>query len=267
VINTWHGGGAYKRVGCKDRNTDAFQKYSLKMTNKKYLSWFISSGKRFTEVISDSFFIPREKFVPAGMPRNDIFFHDYELIRNRTRERLSISRETGILLYAPTYRKYSEKGLMNCLDVQAALGALSNRFNKTFVCFIRGHHCMSEVPNIANVVDVTAYPDMQELLCAVDVLITDYSSSIWDFSFTKNPCFIYAPDLKKFKMDQSFYTPIEEWPFIVAETNGELLRNISKFDMEKHLKAIGKHHADLGNYDNGTASKTVCKIIDLSLSI
>jgi CDP-glycerol glycerophosphotransferase len=237
------------------------------MTNKKYLTHIISSCDRFTEIMSYSYFIPREKFLQTGMPRNDIFFHNYESTRNSTRERLSISRETGVLLYAPTYRDYSCEGLMTYLDIPAALGELSDRFNKTFVCLTRGHHCMSEVPNIENVVNVTAYPDMQELLCAADVLITDYSSSIWDFSFTGKPCFIYAPDLKKYETERGFYTPIEEWPFIVAETNGELLTNISNFDREKHLKAIAKHHADLGSFDNGTASKMVCKIIESAISI
>ena len=45
---------------------------------------------------------------------------------------------------------------------------------------------------ITQTIEVSDYSDMQELLCAADILITDYSSSIWDFSYTKKPCFLYT---------------------------------------------------------------------------
>jgi CDP-glycerol glycerophosphotransferase len=112
--------------------------------------------------------------------------------------------------------------------------------------------------NKPNVISASDYPDMQELLYAADILITDYSSSMWDFSLTFKPCFIFAPDLKKYLAEQGFYTPIEEWPFPIAETNEQLIENINNINEEKYKQTVRKHHADLGSYENGTACEQFC---------
>ena len=111
------------------------------------------------------------------------------------------------------------------------------------------------------IINASQYPDIQELLCAADILITDYSSCIWDFSFTFKPCFIYAPDLKKYQDEQGFYTPIEDWPFPLAKTNQQLMENIIVFDDEKYKQAVKKHHADLGSYETGTACEQFCRAV------
>jgi CDP-glycerol glycerophosphotransferase len=102
---------------------------------------------------------------------------------------------------------------------------------------------------------------MQELLCAADVLITDYSSCMWDFSLTFRPCFIFAPDIKKYRDNRGFYTPIEEWPFPVAETNEQLAYNILNFNEEKYRNDVKQHHVNLGSFEKGTATKQFCQIL------
>lgn len=102
---------------------------------------------------------------------------------------------------------------------------------------------------------------MQELLCAADILITDYSSSIWDFSFTYRPCFLYAPDLAKYEAESGFFVPIEDWPFPLAETNEELIENIKNFDSKKYIEDVKKHHRDLGSYETGHATERFCKLL------
>ena len=111
------------------------------------------------------------------------------------------------------------------------------------------------------VIDVSSYVDMQELLAASDVLITDYSSSMWDFSFTGRPCFIYANDLSSYKMERNFHTPIDEWPFPLAERNEELKSNILNFDQHDYECKVRQHHEELGSYENGNASFELCNII------
>jgi CDP-glycerol glycerophosphotransferase len=102
---------------------------------------------------------------------------------------------------------------------------------------------------------------MQELLCAADILITDYSSSMWDFSLTFKPCFIYAPDLAKYQAEQGFYIPLEQLPFPIAETNEQLAHNIRTFDPEKYKQAVKQYHSDLGSHETGTAREQFCKIL------
>lgn len=87
--------------------------------------------------------------------------------------------------------------------------SLRRRFGKEVTFLYRRHrHSLPGTDSGFPVVDVTDYPDMQDLLEFADVLITDYSSSIWDFGITLKPAFLYVPDLERFESERGFYTPI-----------------------------------------------------------
>ncbi len=72
------------------------------------------------------------------------------------------------------------------------------------------------------IVDATAYPDMQELLCAAGLLITDYSSSMFDYALTGKPIVRFATDVEEYAKDRDFYFPIDKLPFRLAHSNREL---------------------------------------------
>ena len=206
------------------------------------------------------------KYLPIGMPRNDLFFHadKVEQASEAVRKCYGISKEIGIVLYAPTFR---DNGMKLDLDVAELLASLEKRFHKKFILFVRSHpHVAQDIfqgaPQGKSAVDVSGYADMQELLAAADVLITDYSSSIWDFSFTGRPCFIYANDLSSYKKERNFYTPIEEWPFPLAENNNELQRNILRFDETDYRQKVEAHQEALGSYENGHAAECLCELIE-----
>jgi CDP-glycerol glycerophosphotransferase len=263
VINTWHGGGAYKRIGIV--NAGKTYNLSWKFISRivaKELTFFISSCERFTNIISSYLSIDKNKILPIGMPRNDILFTpQFELCR-KTREELGINQECSILLYAPTFRgtvKTAQADLS--MDILRIRTTLSNKFGKDFVCLYRLHYSITRDFHSAGGINVSSYQDMQELLCISDVLITDYSSSMWDFSLAYKPCFIYAPDLSQYKSERDFYTPIEEWPFPLAETNDELVLNILSFSENIYREKIKKHHHDLGSYERGNATEQICKLI------
>ena len=238
-INTWHGGGAYKRVAAVFiDNPNHWQKTrSYHIFNQ--IDYMVSACRKFTEGYEMDVAIPA-KYLPIGMPRNDLFFHadKVEQASEAVRKCYGISKEIGIVLYAPTFR---DNGMKLDLDVAELLASLEKRFHKKFILFVRSHpHVAQDIfqgaPQGKSAVDVSGYADMQELLAAADVLITDYSSSIWDFSFTGRPCFIYANDLSSYKKERNFYTPIEEWPFPLAERNMELQDNILRFDEKNTLE-------------------------------
>lgn len=113
----------------------------------------------------------------------------------------------------------------------------------------------------AGCIDVSDYPDMQELLCTVDILITDYSSSMWDFALTKKPGFLFATDVQKYKDERDFDTPMSEWPFVVTTNNAELVEAIRNFNESVHFLKVEKHLRDLGSFENGQACEVVGKRI------
>lgn len=119
----------------------------------------------------------------------------------------------------------------------------------------------SEKIESSRVKNVSDYPDMQELLLISDVLITDYSSSIWDFSLMEKPCFLFMPDYNEYIDEREFYTPIQDWPYPASFSMEDLEDKIIKYDHEIAKKRILNHHIKLGICESGMASEIVGKEI------
>ena len=169
-INTWHGGGAYKS----------------NLEYKNYDHIFLSSSQKFSDLFltGDNHF--KGTILPIGMPRNDIFFYP-ERVQNanqKVREHFSIPADSMLVLYAPTWRK-SKKNSLYGIDVPRIKAAFEKRFGKPVVFAVRMHHLIKGTLKANDALDFGAYPDMQELLCASDAMITDYSSLQWDFCHLK----------------------------------------------------------------------------------
>ena len=270
VLETWHGGGAYKRVGVYEKINKIFeieQKLDAKQT-----TFYISSSKKFTEVQSPSKYVPMDRFIPTGMPRNSIFFDKdkVENIKNHVYEKYGISKIKKILLYAPTYR--GETGFKKTGDVNNIMPCfsklidnISKKFNGEWIILYRSHYfdsLITKIDNI-NIIDVTSYEDMQELLCASDILITDFSSSMWDFALSKKPCFLFAPDIQQYIDQRGFYTDPYSWPFSMSVSDEELESNIDKFDYDSYLNAINKHFKEFESYECKNSCEKVCKYLKI----
>ena len=148
------------------------------------------------------------------------------------------------------------------LNYEKTLDALKNRFGKEWIMLIRTHYYLqSKKIESSRVINVSDYPDMQELLLISDVLITDYSSSIWDFSLMEKPCFLFMPDYNEYIDEREFYTPIQDWPYPASFSMEDLEDKIIKYDHEIAKKRILNHHIKLGICESGMASEIVGKEI------
>lgn len=271
LVQTWHGGGAYKKVGLAVQwGNIAHKEQKL---NSKQITYYLSSCRRFTEVQSPSKSVPSEHFLKSGMPRNTIFFSSHPELKEKVFNSLKIQDlNTKLVLYAPTYRgKPTFNASSDCadltenLDFNKLITALQNKFGGKWVCAYRSHYYNAKLQGKEpdSVVNATNYDDMQELLFVADVLITDYSSSIWDFALTNKPMFLFAPDYDSYKCERSYYTPVEEWPASLATSNRELAQNIANFDMNNHHQKCKKHLESLGAYENAESCETIWKFIGI----
>ncbi len=267
LFNTWHGGGAYKKVGVTKIHKE--QKRIRKVFDilSKETSYFLSSCKIDSQTIMETFYLPKEKVLDVGYPRNDIFFNksiNLSAERERICKQLSINPNDKILLVAPTFK--GEPGFGKAkdnfsLDIQKICSVLSKKFEGNFVCIYRGHYYVNkEIPE--NCINGNDYPDMQELLLISDVLITDYSSAMWDFSFTYKPCFLYVPDLIEYSKTQEFYVPIEKWGFDYALTEEELIDYINNFNNSKYIENVKQAQNYYGAFDDGNASYKIYEMIN-----
>ena len=172
-IQTWHGGGAYKKIDKAYKNIG--NKHILKRINDKLndIDYLVCSCERFNNAFrNDTAISSKVKSLNTGMPRNDIFFDVMSIkgCKNKIKEIYNLE-EQKIVLYAPTFRDTS---FNNDLNMECIKKELTKYFNSDVVIFLRCHpHRISDifytVKNKEWIIDVTPYEDMQELLCAAYV--------------------------------------------------------------------------------------------------
>ena len=141
--------------------------------------------------------------------------------------------------------------------------ALKDRFPGDWMIAVRYHPNVKDrvISSLPYVVDATDYPDMQELLYTANALVSDYSSCIWDYSFTYRPCFLFCYDLKEYYAEKSFDLPIEEWGFPICVTMEDLTNAIRSYDADSNRKAMDQHHEAMGSLEDGHATERVCTLI------
>ncbi len=260
-VNTWHGGGVFKKaaydlVGKEAQELLITEFYS----NDDYL---ITSNARLTQLFPKAFRMNESRILPLGMPRSDVFFDEGK--RAFVREKLGISEDKKIVLYAPTHRnnlnevRFPEKEIDKLLDV------LTQRFGKDWVFAYKMHYfdeAEKYAPMKGRVYDLGGYYDTQELLCGVDILITDYSSLLWDFTLLGRPSFRYSPDIKEYlDNERDFYLEYDKWPYPHAQTPMELYDCVTTYDEELYKRKMEEFLNESGNYDDGHSAQRVAKWI------
>lgn len=258
VINTWHGGGAYKCVGTSNALQTKEEDFRQKTARKSPLV-YLSSSRIFTDLTIRQSFHHTGDIIEAGMPRNDILVKQNRPdLRRKVYDYYQLPDDTRILIYAPTFRE-AKKAEDYAFDGERIRRALAERFGGSWVIFFRLHYYIAEHLATGNqsYLNVSDYPDMQELLYAADILVTDYSSSMWDFALTRKPCFLYATDLSAYDLKRGFYTDIHTWPFPLSESSDALVSSILHFDDERYRRDVAHHLQDFGNYETGAACSAV----------
>lgn len=264
VINTWHGGGGYKKGGIDVIKSKSY--LAETKLNAKKVTYMLASTQLMIDAFSPSLLIDKSKFLRIGIPRIDMFFGDTSEYGKKVRDYYHIPAETKIIMYCPTFRRSETESFAlkeAIIDQEELLKLVKGKWGGDW-CFAERRHPKIKVGNRQTSnksFDFTAYPDMQELLCAVDIVISDYSGLIWDYSFTKKPCFIFAEDIYEYSKDVGFYAPIEKWPYPIATTAEELKNNIKNYNQKEYEKKVEAHYQDLGSYEKGTACQSVGDLI------
>ena len=251
-INTWHGGSPLKTVGMVDENISEFDRFFYKEHAKKY-SVYSSSSKFMTEDVFRRSFGFKGEIFNCGLPRNAILFRDHsQVVQNVSNHfNIPIDDDHGIILYAPTHRgSVANAGFISTdqqFDIERCIKEMEARFNKKYSFLFRSHYFDSDVPK--NCIIATDYPDMQELMAASDVLITDYSSCMGDMCLMYKPAFLYVPDIEEYIKDRGFYWDIYSLPFPVARDEESFLNQIRCFNQERYNAGVDQYLERLESYE------------------
>ena len=255
-IQTWHG-FALKRIE-KDVQEQLSKGYMRKaVRDSKHIDLLISDSQFMTQIYKNSFWYNGD-IVEWGSPRNDLFYGDHENFALKIKQFYNIEKDKKIVLYAPTFRAdYSLDAYQ--LDGRRVCALCQKRFGSDFVLLIRLHpnivdKCTSIEYHENEIINATFYPDMQELLAGVDIVISDYSSLMFDFALSKKPCFQFATDIEAYKKDRNFYFKIDNLPFPLCKNNDDLEQAILTFDMENYQKSLELFFKEVGMVMDGQAS-------------
>lgn len=238
-IMMWHGSFALKRI----------EKDAVDSLNKRYIQdakqdsrdcdLMLSNSSFFTNLIYKSFWYNGEVLEKCS-PRNDVLYNNQLKINSyvNIRKSLNLSPDCKIVLYAPTFRGNGKDLACYNINWDKLLPFFEKMLDGKVEILLRLH------PNIANIegVDrlltnehvhnVTQIPDITELLFAADVMISDYTSAMFDYAILRKPCFIYAVD--KDEYNRGFYWKFEQLPFELAENEEQLIKNIIHFNTKKY---------------------------------
>lgn len=269
-IQTWHGSGPLKKVEKDMEDTLSPEYVRMAKHDGKMIDLFLSSTSANTYMYRNSFYSKAE-ILECGSPRNDVMFHNPPIDRNKVLHSLGIENKNAkIVLYAPTFRRTREESAETYdLDAKRVISELNKKFQGEFIMLLR-FHCwdVSEFERIkklyAGCINTTEYDDTQELLAVSDVLITDYSSIMWDFSLKKAPVFLYQNDAQEYMDSRGFYCHPDEWPYPRAFDMDGLCKIISEFNQAEYTEKVDSFLKRWSSFDDGFASKrAVARIMDV----
>jgi CDP-glycerol glycerophosphotransferase len=260
-LQTWHGGLTVKSTEA-DLGDKVFSGYikTAKADSKK-ADLFISNSKYQTGKFRTAFWYEGE-ILECGTPRHDIFFKESDSKkRGLFWDGLGLKQGTKLVIYAPTFRKSHTTENMN-IDIHSVLLSLERSFGGEWVFLLRLHPIdayfdVGFKEQRARFIDVTKLPDIYEVLPYIDVLITDYSSIMFDYMMTQKPVFIFAPDISEYMNERDFTMPLNSLPFSVSETTDALEKNIIGFDNAIYLQGVKDFWQANPIYETGHATEII----------
>ncbi|MFA0350166.1 CDP-glycerol glycerophosphotransferase family protein, partial [Vibrio sp. 10N.222.55.C6] len=160
----------------------------------------VSANKFSTKVFQSSFGVDKDIIVECGYPRNDILINHSESDVLKVKNSLNIEGDKKVILYCPTWRddqKRTDK--QYGFNLKLDLCRLKEKFGDSAIILLRMHYLIADNLDLTGVedfaYDVSNYPDIQELYIVSDIMITDYSSTMFDYTNLKKPVILYTYDL------------------------------------------------------------------------
>lgn len=271
VLQTWHG-SMLKRIGfdiekIRGKSRDYHEKLAHEVAQWDYL---VSPSPWATPILRQAFRFDGE-ILETGYPRNDIFYApDRHEIAARTRRALGLPADKKVIMYAPTWRdnKFYSRGKYK-LDLRLDLERAYERLGDEYVLMVRRHPwVVDRVPRAGRdfVYDVSTYPEIMDLFLITDVLVTDYSSLMFDFANTGRPILFFTYDMAEYRDNlRGFYFDFEETaPGPLLETSDDLIEAIGDVDAvaAAHADRYAKFVAQFCPLDDG---KAAARVVDRAL--
>ena len=261
-FNTWHGS-----MGIKKLSGSGVWLHRAKRCRKR--TDYCVTNSTFEEKVFEETFWKGVPCLKYGHARNDLLFDEskQESLHEKVCKILEMPAESKLFLYAPTFRDDGDMSFLS-MDYHEIQKTLEEKFGGQWVVLIRLHFKnrahSKKIQYDEKVVNASGYPDMQELMAAVNIGCTDYSSWAYDYVLTRRPLILYAPDVQKYSGSRGFYYSLEDTPFSIARNTEEMQEKLRSFDMAKYQADCEQFLLDKGCYEDGHAAE---RIVDKMLEL
>lgn len=201
------------------------------------------------------------KMIESGYPRNDLFFAAADADKARIRRSLGVPEGKRVALYAPTVRDdLRGKPLALGSDVFNAK-AVAEALGDEYILLVRAHYFLDKTEHLSNqAIDVSLYPDSNEIALVTDLLITDYSSMMFDFACLRRPVVLYQYDLADYSGRRGVYFDVSACPpGPVVFTQDALIACLQNraYATAEACQKIDAFAAHFAPWDDGRASARV----------
>ncbi len=268
-VQTWHGSPLKKLYLSKDKENQSYKKYAKPFEQTDI---FCSQANIHNKNLKEALNLKDEQIFNTGLPRNDILFNYSEEFKTELKKKLNLPLDKKTIFYCPTWRRADRKAML-----PFDLSLIKKNFENEYVILIRSHvgkhKWVDENDNPVELFDNKfsfdggQYPEATHLYLISDILITDYSSAIFDFAITQKPMILYAYDRKEYEKEFGLYFNYEKLaPCDICKNSISLVESIK--DIENFYKKYGEKYKQFKNLyleaEKGNASE---KVIDIMFNI
>ncbi len=257
LVQIWHACGAFKKFGLDAPSQLTAEEE--KATHSQYSAVIVTSEK-CCESYANAFGISKEICLPIGLPRTDSLIRSADEMRKNIFGKYPDLRDKKIYLYCPTFRE--EDGKRIEYNPEINWSELSKSMHEDEVFIIRRHPLMEyrfENGEYSNILDLSTDSTL-ELTAASKVIITDYSSVIYDATLLSVPSVFYCPDYKKY--ERGFYLDFPDGlPGEMVSDSSDLLSCIRKTAENPPAERIEKFREEQLSACDGNSTERVIELI------
>ena len=268
-IQTWHGTLPLKRIE-KDCMDSLPQSYiEAARHDSQMADLFLSSCAWCTDNYRQAFWYDGE-IAEFGLPRTDALFGDKDQAKSEICRRFGVKEDARFIVYAPTFRGENQCGAYD-VDWQQVLDAARLRWPGEWKVIVKLHPNIDrqQVTSLCDgrtVLDGSDTEDLNKLILGSDILITDYSSCMFDGMMAKKLVMLYAPDHEIYESERGFYFKLDELPFLMVENSEALSECIQNYTEASYENKVADFMNRIRFFDDGHATEHITKLIEEKLA-
>ena len=221
VVQLWHSGGLMKKMGYDTK--DDIPAYYKGVVTKNY-DLVTVSAPVCVPVWESALRLPEGVTKPLGLARTDIYFDKEwkQECRNRFYELCPQARGKKIVLYAPSFSGNASDP--RCVGIESGIEKVFQSLKDDYYLIIRLHPHLKKKYSHFWKDDPSRELATEKLLPVADIMITDYSSVLFDYSVFRKPFVLFCPDIQEYEKSRGFYADIKTFPAPLAKNAEELGR-------------------------------------------